>query len=548
MNELSFPKRNGNHADVLAAVGAADLLSDMNPALIDAGSEFQVRLARAVQPGDLENVGPGFRYLKGSGALEEDESEGTTDGTRKQKKVPGCVPPSHVFDYASENEKYKRQKEAKVSKDQSATEAAQEDKPDPEFRVYRIAKALQAGSGLNKFVEKFFSLTQHSRQQAIFAGVANDGPFFFESPLVQLFNPQAAKGYALLKPTGTDRNDKTKEKWSEPFNEWLRYRGFFAGCAGWFLGSKGEHIRLYTPIPKEISFRVYRKVVEEFRDQPLAGSAPKIDCLGALRLARILIRQSPEFARPFRSISGIWVTHYQSLGQVRAVTAIDRLSMPNWFDLRSREDADHWLETLEEHDKVLRRLQDDISEELGLLKQYRRFLQAQRGEAESEFIGFLVAYGHHVFRLRGQGKWLLPQFTRERVEAILQPNYRQIIEDPGFQAVADALRSATVSAQVAKRKGGDYREIQYGALPELRRKIAAGRDQFMRSVADFISGFNVESARRYEQGKSGYRISQDSFASFTKLMEQQNWETVGSLLCAMATCKLGKEEKEDTQE
>jgi hypothetical protein len=546
MNSLIFPKRNGSHADVLAALGAADLLQELSPVITDRRSQFEVELDRAVVDSDFENVGPGFKYLRAKPSPDDGEEE--TGAKKAAKKVPHSIPSSYVFDYTAENDKYKRQRAAKNSKDPAVRETAQQDSPDPEFRAYRIAKALQADSGLNKFVEQFFALDQARRKSEILKSLKGDGAFFFKTPLVQLFNPQAAKGYGLLKPTGTDRNDKTKEKWAEPFFEWLRYRGFFAGCAGWFLGSKGEHIRVYCPIPGRIPFKVFSQVIAKFRAEALAGSAAKLDCLGVLRLARILIERSHEFVGPSRFISGVWVTHYQSLGRVPAVTAMDRLAVPNWFDLKSETDAKLWLDTLDEHDKVLRRLSDDVSEELGLLRRYRSFLQRQEGEALPALVEFFAAYGHHVFRLRAQGKWLLPQFSRERVEAILQSIYKEILEDTGFRAVADALRSATVSAQVAKKKGGDYRDIQYGVLPELRRKIAAGRDDFTQAVADFVSNFNAESARRYEQGKSGYRISQDDFMRFVQLLERSNWETVGALLCAMATCKLGREEKEDVSE
>src|SRR5579875_1706245 len=269
MNELRFPKRNGSHADVLAAVGAADLLSRLAPVLIDAGNEFRVKLSRTVQASDLDDIGPGFKFLKTNDS--DDENVDNSGKKRTGKKVPERIPAAHVFDYTSEDEKYKRQKAAKASKDHSALEAAQQDRSDPEFRVYRIAKALQANSGLNKFVERFFELSPAERQKAILNQLENGRTFFFETPLVQLFNPQAAKGYALTKPTGTDRNDKTKDKCAELFHDGLRYRGFFAGCAGWFLGSKGEHIRVYVPIPGQLQFMLYRKVAEEFRFEPLGG-------------------------------------------------------------------------------------------------------------------------------------------------------------------------------------------------------------------------------------------------------------------------------------
>jgi hypothetical protein len=541
MKSLSFPKVTGSHADVLAATGAADLLNHLDPVLTDTGNQIELSLDRKAVASDIEGIGPGFKYLKAGGS-ESTEDEEKAKKKKAAKRPPAVIPQSMIFDYTLENEKYKRQMAAKASKDNAVVEAAQQDRPDPDFRTYRIVKSLQAESGLNKFIEQFCLLLPEQRESAILNGLNGAPEFFFESPVVQLFNPQAAKGYSLLKPSGTDRNDKTKEKWAQPLLEWLRYRGFFAGSAGWFLGSKGENIRVYTPIPRRIPFSVYREVTSQFR------SGPKMDCLGILRLTRILIDQA--LAPPSRSISGVWVTHYQSLGQVRAVTSIDQLAIPNWFVPNSQADTVLWLGTLEEHDKILRRLDDDISEELGLLKQYRQFLQGKEHEAMTELAKFLADYGHHIFRLRGQGKWLLPQFTREKVEAILQPSYKQILDNPGFRAVADAIRSATVSAQVAKKKNADHREIQYGTLPELRRKISAGRDDFMQAVSEFVSTFNAESARRYEQGKSGYRISQDDFAAFAQLLDDHpgGWETVGTLLCAMATCKLGKEDKEDSPE
>jgi hypothetical protein len=314
MNKLSFTKRSGTHADVLAAVGAADLLSALEPILIDKESVIEVRLSKDLATSHLQNVGPGFKYLKSKAPVEDDEE---SSAKKAAGKIPDTIPTQSIFDYSAEDERYKRQMAARKSKDQDVAQALLENSADPEFKVYRIAKALQAESGLNKFVEQFFSLPPADRESAIFNSLVSGTQFFFKAPLVQLFNPQAAKGYALLKPTGTDRNDKTKDNWAEPLSEWLRYRGFFAGCAGWFLGAKGEHIRVYCPIPGEIPARVFKQVVEEFRAEALAGSAAKIDCRGMLRLTRILIKRSESFARPSRFISGVWATHFQSLGQVQ---------------------------------------------------------------------------------------------------------------------------------------------------------------------------------------------------------------------------------------
>ncbi len=70
---------------------------------------------------------------------------------------------------------------------------------------------------------------------------------------VQLFTPTSAKGYSRLKPDSTDRNDKTKQKWTDPFWEWMKYRGYFRVACPYFQGQKGEHVRLLCPVPKDIS-------------------------------------------------------------------------------------------------------------------------------------------------------------------------------------------------------------------------------------------------------------------------------------------------------
>ncbi|MBS1873467.1 MAG: hypothetical protein JSU00_09635 [Acidobacteria bacterium] len=489
---------------------------------------------------DFDDIDPGFRYLYERPKPKKDGKAGKPAGP--------VVPSGRVFDYAMESERHKRYQAAKASEDKEVQASAEEDRPDPEFKLYRLIVSLQGETGPNRVVEAFVKAPDRFRESA-WACYSGAKSTFEEAPLVQLFNPQAAKGYALLKPTGTDRNDKTKEKWADPFLEWLRYRGFFRTCAGWFLGSKGEHVRVYTPIPKNISFRLFEDVAQQFRQSPMSGTAPKLDCRGVILLAKILISRSEALARPATSIDGVWITHYQSMGQAKAVTAIDRLAVPNWFDLQTKEDAERWLEALDEHDTVLRRLDDSISEELALLKSYRRFLEKQGAEAGRYFIDFLGEYGSHVFRQRGQGKWLLPQFKAGSVEAILGVSYKAILANEGFSAIAGAIRSATVSAQVAKKRGDrDYREIRYGAIPELRRKLPLGKEEFIKAVADFIADFNVESARRYEQGKSGFRISQSELAAFAELMDsEQDAQTVGALLCAMATCKLGQEAKEDSE-
>src|ERR1022692_4188637 len=69
--------------------------------------------------------------------------------------------------------------------------------------------------------------------------------------------------------------------------------------------------------------------------------------------------------------------------------AMEQLSIRDSFELRTSDDARLWLQTLEEHDIVLRRLTDSHSDEFALLKQYRLTVQIQRQESIAEFVEFL---------------------------------------------------------------------------------------------------------------------------------------------------------------
>jgi len=364
---------------------------------------------------------------------------------------------------------------------------------------------------------------------------------------VQLFNPQAAKGYARLKPDSTGRGDKTKDAWAVPFLEWLRYRGYFQVACPFFLGQKSEHVRLLCPEPRAISFRMLQAVAADLRARQIFGSAPKIDCLGTLAIAQILIQRSPEFQQacvePSQLVSAISIVQYQSMGNAKAVTNIEQLAIPDWFAINSTMDAEVWIETLGEHFAILRRLEDKNSDELGMLQEYRRYLEKRGPSATPHLLTFMESYGSFVLRKRAQNQWRHRQFLVSHLEAILnhQAVYHEILSSPGFKAIAGALRSATVSAQVLKRNKQDYRDIRYDILPELRRKrTLPTAGPFLEALSDFVAAYNAESAKRLESHKrSGTkRVTTEELQSFISLLDaQKDASVIGAMLCAYATCR-----------
>jgi hypothetical protein len=361
--------------------------------------------------------------------------------------------------------------------------------------------------------------------------------FLPSSALVQLFNPQSARGYALLKPNGTSRRDKTKDAWGSSFPEWLRYRGYFEGAAGWFTA---RDLRLYCPIPADIRFDHLVAAASSLRSLRLGGSAVKMDCRAVLGLTRILVEQGPLYRRPADSIRGIWVTHYKDMGQAHTVMATEQLALPDWFELRSDRQAALWLRTLEEHETALRRLTDTRSEEFALLKQYRRSFQARSDDSIREFVSFLAGYGQVLFKLRAQDQWTLPQFKLETVTPILRRDagLRGPLGCRGFRAVSAAIRASTLGAQARRNQGLlDFREVRYGLLAELRRAGSIGRESLMQRMAAFIGEYNAETARRLSRGVPALRIVDSEWEEFRSRIEGLPGHIAAAeLLAALAAC------------
>jgi hypothetical protein len=403
--------------------------------------------------------------------------------------------------------------------------------------MYMILGRMKAYGGPNKVISRFAAMDRSEWNRSVWESLHGERDFVFSSPLVQLFNPQSAKGYALLKPNGTNRSDRTKDRWAEPFLEWLRYRGYFGGAAAWF--TDGD-LRLFCPIPGNIPYHHFSGIASEFRNLNLGGTAVKIDCRAALGLTRLLIGHADAYRRPRQSMSGIWVTHYKDMGQAHTVLAAEQLAIPDWFGLRNTQQAEQWLETLDEHDTILRRLIDNHSDELALLKQYRRTLQRRPGESIWEFVEFLRGYGTLVFRRRARDHWILPQLKARGVAAILNgdPDLRSLLQNPGFLAVASAIRSSTVGAQAARYNGKiDHREIRYGLLGDIQRASLLGRKALMEIVSPFIGAFNREGAYRRAVGLASVHIQDCELEAFRTLIEKlPAGVPAGSALCGFSAC------------
>jgi len=476
MTRYTVFKRTGTHADVLAAVGAADLLRKLDPRIVELQDCFVVELRRPLVPADLDDADPGYSNIDRS---------------------------------------------PEASKD----------------RMLTILSRMKAYGGPNLVNENFAKMKQLSWSRRVWESLNGRPDFVFSAPLVQLFNPHCGRGYSLLKPSGTNRSDKTKDRWAEPFLEWLRYRGYFAASAGWF--TSGD-LRMYTPIPAFVGYNRLSAAASALRGLKLGGSSVKMDCRAVLGLARTLIENARVHQRPSESVRGVYIAHYKDMGQTHTFMAMEQLALPDWFELRNSEHASRWLQTIEEHDTVLRRLNDTHSDEFALLKQYRLTLQLRARDSVAEFVEFLAGYASLVFKRRSRDEWSLPQLSTVSVASILRrdPELRTLLRHPGFLAVAGALRGSTIGAQAARHNGRvDHREVRYGLLTELRRADKSRKPELARAVSAFISSFNAESLRRRNSGLRAARIKNSELDGFLAAIERLPERVpAASILCAVVGC------------
>ena len=548
-----LPRITGTHGDVFAAVGLADLLSDASDAPVrirETGSSFAV----TANARDGIPQRPGYPFLK----------------TNEKVKVPKDV--TDFVDYKAEKAKADRRKKLTQQKSRKSLgpeieELLKQDEPLPNWRLLQVLNTLQGDETSNRIHTLIQSMTPSDFSQQVEAGLESLRSFEpsgldWPASSVQLFSPNAAKGYSRLKPDSTERNDKTKEQWTDPFVEWLRYRGYFAVACPFFDGPKAENVRLLCPIPADISVGALKEVCGALRQAGVFGGPPKVDSLATLKLAELLITRSQEYAsanpiaglfllrkRPSEVISGISVTQYQSLGSAKAVSSIATLALPGWLVINSRDDALAFLSILEEHQRVVRSLEDKHSDEIGLLIHYRRFLELRGEDSIRTLIDFMAAYGALIIRARGQGR-KVTQFSTQNFGRLVMQNAQRladVLNDTGFQAVAAAIRSATVSAQAQKAMNRpDYREIRYDLLPELRRKSSLpGNAPLVQAISEFISKYNFENARRWELNKSAPRnVTTEEFSSLVTLIDTHHAATVGPMLCAYGSCRVSRDGNE----
>jgi len=546
---LRLPKKTGTYADSLAVAGLERLLYLLGAGrsqIEDKGGFYELILEAPVQLEELdyESVrnSPGYPYVK----LKNDSPDH----------------PGHI-DYQAERERLLNFRELRngLTKKGNLTDQDREQlrqaEPQSRWYLYQNVNVLKGFGPYNKLYEELGASVPEEFAEVLrgkLLALATDGvngskgkTFGPKVAAVQVFTPAVGKGLNAVK-TSLSAASSLPHNFVDWFDEYLKYLGLSIVANA---RAVGDDIKLFVISPGNLHAGALGRLSDEFFRLRLPWSSAQIDIQGALGLAKLLVGQlAPdeldeyEETTPRNFVSGLQTAYFKSLGNARALANVGFIGLPGWFPVTS-ENVEEWLEILNEHSEVLRVLNEERSEEAELLFLYRDFLSADKGQAlnAQALFEFLSSYAPFLVRARERKRYVR-QFTTSNLRRLLvslNRKFRVTVEDPGFRAVAGAIRRSTVTEQYHKSKGNQVFEIEYGLFQDFKRK-ARFPDQFIQALSEFVSSYNAQNARREEQlkGKGGRRrarLTVSDLDSVVKLIDEHGPEPVAMLLIAYGSAR-----------
>lgn len=381
---------------------------------------------------------------------------------------------------------------------------------------------------------------------------------------LQLFNPHRGKG------VNYDKSNSIRLKNMPGF--WLKEYLKIVGCYKSMyikkvkVGSKSWDSKIYVIEPKSMELDQLDIIYKNFKPTITGNSSVKLDIFSILKYSKIFIENLEEYQEkrihfsrklnPQNFIAGFHTSYLKNLGQNSAVSNIGFLFLPDFIEISSYPEAKMWIKILENHIKIINRIDEDIGSTTELLHRYRQFLSSGLID---EFFCFNFDYNAlliHDIGLPNESRrkmWLEP-FSLDLMEGLLlsvNKDFRVILENEGFRNVAKAIRNSTISEQYRKINSEQQFDIQYGMAQDLKRK-SPYKEELVTYLAEFISIYNSETARFAEkhpdmakQGKVRATIKTEDIEELIRLIEDYGSDLVGKLLCAYGYSLYRKENPEN---
>ena len=373
---------------------------------------------------------------------------------------------------------------------------------------------------------------------------------------VQALNPAMGKGINRTKADGAHRLGNPDSFWLLEFLKFwgMRITGVPRIIKSTQSGGRGPRDRrTYILHPVNITLSTHQRVFHAFDAGMWAYTAVKMDVLAALRYTDVFLEQwlAGQLAdvewgeEPGDYVSGLTTAFYKDLGSAVALLNLSEIALPRWMKVENDKEGRLYRDIIEEHRRIVSNLTEKNADEYSLLVSYRNFLSGHDLAAFYEFAG---SYSTLLMSKMERKEWA-PQFLITHLEVLIMNHdnrLKPILDTPGFQHIATAIRLSTVRPQFFKAKGqsGPY-DIRYGLGTELLRQ-ASYPDRFIQALSEFMHAYNQENAQVEERFKERPHIrrpniSTDDIADVVALIDGYGSQTVGNLLVAFGYARESKE-------
>ncbi len=540
MNKFYILKETGTFSDSIECLGLASIINgvfqktdnlDIPEILIeDKGYYFQLTLDRELTNEIIDNC-EYFDFIPYVAKKSNDEN---------LVKYSGL---NYEYEYEIK-EKFKNLKDKKKS----------EFSPEPRFDLIKMfasmyQKPKQIGgynksflnerewekdnnfSQLLKFIFRYYGNLRVDKEKIskdIEKFTKENGIIVFEINALQVINPIQGKGVNKEKANGINLINL------KAF--WLKQLILFTGTWSGFISksikiSKTKYDnRIYSIIPHKISNEylstVYKNLKSVIKPIYSGKDSIKIDIFALQTTTIELIKHNYQFEKEwdFRSpadkISGFQYAYYKQISQFSsAVTNIGFLGLPNFVKFNSESTGITWIKVWEEHRNIISKIREDNSSNISMLQKYRQFISASDFEA---FFDFQFEYTSNLISdlnksNNDNSKQYLIIFNLNNMEVLMQNqmSYQGILNNIGFQAVANAIRNSTIVPIIHK----DNKNVMFGLNQKL--KIASrNNDNLVTEVSNFIQQYNeTMMLKDYHNKPHKKYVTTEELQEFCKILD-----------------------------
>jgi len=331
---------------------------------------------------------------------------------------------------------------------------------------------------------------------------------------LQDINPDKGKGVNQGKASGI-RPEGVSDFW---LRQLIRFSGAWSSFISRYFD---KDYKTYSIVPHSISNEYIRSVYRGIKPYIRGKESIKIDILMIHLITIELIKRHHDYERyedffsPADKISGFQMAYYQNLGQRPAVTNIGFLGLPDFIRVESIESGNVWIGLFNEHQKIISGIDENNSSNIRMLQAYRQFLSASDFMA---FFDFCFDYADFLIRSIDAKKYFINPLTITNMEVLMctKSNFSAILSNPGFRAVAEAIRNSTIVPIIHDNK----KDIVFGLSNRL--KIASRNpESLMEEISLFAQHYNEEiMLKDYHQQLHKSYLKTEDLESFCALLDE----------------------------